>query len=571
MPIDVDELDEAGLRRLMNERDEGEQLEFKRGRIDDKAIAEYAVGIGNEGGGWLLMGITDRRPRGIVGVARTTERDLQRLRDSLFDSTGIRVGVRVVSTSEGSVLAIRIPGRPKGQVFHTKSGKYLRRSGEGLRGMAFEEIDRIRGEEIGDRDWSADVVDEGWQGLIDPLELERLRRILRDQQKGEIAKLGDEALLRSLQLLVPSPRRLLATRAAILLVGREEAIRAHAPNHEVKLQRFDRDELNPALSEDLRAGLLAVVQRAAEIIQTVNTAEMFQAGLFRVEVPKFPERAYREAIVNAMCHRDYGRRGNVAIRIHGQRIEVGSPGGWYGGVSESNILVTESQRRNEALAQALQRMGLAERSALGVKRMFSDMLLVGKKAPEYRSTSTSVTVVLLDGSFDRAFAALARKLTESGTELAVFDLLLLSHLRVHREISANDAAVLCQTTLADARRLLDQLRNRRLVDRDGTGRARRYVLGPVAYEGLGLVGERPRDLGMDARTFEGLLIDELARSGGIGLTAREIREWSRYGRAQTTRLLGDLAQRGAIAFSGKRGRGARYWHPGHAPNRGRSQ
>jgi ATP-dependent DNA helicase RecG len=333
----------------------------------------------------------------------------------------------------------------------------------------------------------------------------------------------------------------------------------------VKLQRFDRDELRPEFTEDSRAPLLAIVQRASEVIELSNPVESFEAGLFRVDVPKFPALAYREALINALSHRDYATTGNVAMRVYRDRLEIGSPGGWFGGVNESNILVTESRRRNELLAGALQRIGLAERSSLGVKRMYAAMLEKGKPPPDYRSTAESVTVSLRNGSFDKAFASMATRCAEEGFELSVFDLLILSHLRSHREIALREAAAICQRSEADARRLLDALRNRRLVDRRGDGRSRKWVLGPLAYERLGMIGDRPRDLGISERTFEGLLIDELRRYGAAGLTARQIREWSQYGKAQTTRLLQALCTRGVVRSSGKRGLGARYWLPEHYP------
>ena len=81
-------MDEAQLRRLMGD-DEGEGLEFKSALLSRKEIAEYAVGIGNEGGGWLVMGISDRRPRPIVGIEEQSAADLQKVRDSVMDAAGI--------------------------------------------------------------------------------------------------------------------------------------------------------------------------------------------------------------------------------------------------------------------------------------------------------------------------------------------------------------------------------------------------------------------------------------------------------------------------------------------------
>ncbi|MCL4686156.1 putative DNA binding domain-containing protein [Myxococcota bacterium] len=562
-------LDEAALRRLMRD-DEGERLEFKQSLLSRKEIGEYAVGIGNEGGGWLVMGVTDKKPRQIAGIDEPTPSDLQQIRDSVLDATSIRIECHLIKAIEKVVLAVEVPARPRGQLFQTKAGKFLMRTGDGLRGMPIAEIERIRAEELNPADHSADVIGSDSSTVIDPVEFERLKRILRENGRDELARLPDNDLLRSLGLISRSGRKLQVHRAAAMLLGTADALSEWAPNHEVKLLRFDRDELTPEYSEDSRAPLLAVIQRAEEVIEVANSVESFQQGMFRIDVPKFPTLAYREAVSNALIHRDYERRGNVAVRVYRDRLEVGSPGGWYGGVNESNILVTESQRRNELIAAALQRIGLAERSALGVKRMFREMLQAGKPSPEYRSTATSVTVTLRNGSFDKAFAGLARECAERGEDLTVFDLILLSHLRKHRELTLKEASVASQQTEAEARRILDGIRNRGLAERRGQGRARRYVLGPVAYKHLELTGDRPRDLGISEKTFEGLLIDELGRKREEGLTPREIREWSRYGKAQTTRLLKALCDRGVIVSSGKRGLGARYWLPKYAPRSSRA-
>ncbi|NJL28079.1 MAG: MarR family transcriptional regulator [Thermoanaerobaculia bacterium] len=299
---------------------------------------------------------------------------------------------------------------------------------------------------------------------------------MTENGRSDLARLEDDELLRSLELLSRDGGAESATRAAILLLGRQEVIREHVPWHEVKLQRYGRDELTPIFNEDSRRPLLAILQRAAEVIEVVNTVESFQSGFYRVDIPTFPQRAYREAVANALIHRDYRQAGNVALRVYQDRLEIGSPGGWFGGIHEGNILVTESKRRNERLAEVLQRLGLAERSALGVRRMFEAQLLAGKAPPELRSTATSVTVILHDGSFDRAFAAFVRRCEEEAIFLTVFDLLMFTHLRRHREIRLEDAARLCQQDENAARRILDRLVVHGLLERCDEDGDRRWRL-----------------------------------------------------------------------------------------------
>ncbi len=470
----------ARLQRLMA-TEESESLEFKRSLLSRKQIGEYAVGIGNQGGGWLIMGVSDAPPRQIVGLAQLSISDLQRIRDGVLDATGIRVETHPLEMAEGWVLAIEIPGRPRGHIFSTRAGKYLTRTGEGLRGMTLAEMETIRGAEPRHHDLLAETVGASWHEVLDPVELKRLERVLIDNGRTALTRLETDELLRALELLRPDG--VTATRAAVLLVGTPEAIREHLPWHEAKLQRYGRDQLTPVFNEDLKSPLLALFQRAGEVIELVNTVESFLRGMVRVDVPKFPGVAYREAVANALIHRDYERPGNVAVRLFEDRLEVGNPGGWFGGVDESNLLATESQRRNELLASVMQRIGLAERSALGVRRMYEALLLEGKGPPEYRSTAASVTITLRNGAFDRPFAGLVRQLADEGLDLSVFELLILSRLRRHPHLTLADTAALCQQSEAGARRLLERLTGQQLLE-PAAQPALCWTLGPRMRRGL---------------------------------------------------------------------------------------
>ena len=134
---------EKELENLLNQ-DEGEAVECKPKLLQRHEIAEYAVGIGNAGGGYLIMGVSDRIPRKILPIPIPIQDDLARIRESVADSAQIHLTVEVVPTEKGAVIVATIPARPRGILFHTRDGKYLIRLGGGLRGMTIAEIDSIR-------------------------------------------------------------------------------------------------------------------------------------------------------------------------------------------------------------------------------------------------------------------------------------------------------------------------------------------------------------------------------------------------------------------------------------------
>jgi len=547
--------------------EEGEHVEFKRGALGAKELAEYAVGIGNSGGGLIVLGVTDEQPRAVYGLSDDAVAAVLRARRNVLDSADIRVEVEARQVGEKRIVVVQVPPRPRGRLFHTRDGKYLTREGEHLRGMTEAEIAAILRAEAGQLDILAETAPGSWEEHVSLVEVERLRALLRQHHREELGAMEPAALLRNLELLRDHKGAARITRAGVLLVGTAEAIRTLVPTHEVKLLRFGPDPLVPVLHEDLRVSIPQIVERAAGLLAPVNTVESFQSGLFRVDLPRFPELAWRESLANALAHRDYGAFGSIAIRVYEDRLEVGSPGGFFGGVTETNLLTTESRRRNELLAQTLQRVGLAERSAVGIKRMYRAMLLGGKPPPAYRSTEGSVTVDLSAKTVDRGFRALVEGPWGTDPSFSVPDLLVLSLLRRERTIRSEDAARVTQAGVASANELLQALAARQLVERRGIGRGRRWVLGAEAYRRLGIEHERPLDLGMEEQTFEGLLLDELRRRGKEGLQPADMRKWSQYGKAQTTRILARLQEDGRIVGTGKRGRGARYWLPSFAPER----
>jgi tetratricopeptide (TPR) repeat protein len=139
-------LDEEVIRHLVADG-ESENIEFKQRLLTYRELAEYTVGIGNAGGGLLLMGVTDKKPRKLVGITELAPDELKKIQLSIHHSTAIRVNVQSVKTQDGLyLLGIGIPPRPRGHVFCTQDGKYLSRVGESLVGLSYSEIARMLAE-----------------------------------------------------------------------------------------------------------------------------------------------------------------------------------------------------------------------------------------------------------------------------------------------------------------------------------------------------------------------------------------------------------------------------------------
>ena len=145
MPITVEQVDQ-----WRATASENENLEFKEAKtgFDFDKLCDYSVAIGNEGGGHLILGISDKPPRAVVGTKAFQNRTDVILRT--YERLGFRVDLDEIAHPDGRVVVAAIPGRPRGTVFSHK-GRYLMRAGESLVSMSEDRLRAIFDE--GRPDW----------------------------------------------------------------------------------------------------------------------------------------------------------------------------------------------------------------------------------------------------------------------------------------------------------------------------------------------------------------------------------------------------------------------------------
>lgn len=130
-------------------------------------------------------------------------------------------------------------------------------------------------------------------------------------------------------------------------------------------------------------------------IQVRNEEQELMIGSARIGVPRYDPRGMREAINNALIHRDYSRLGAIHIQLHDDEVVISNPGGFILGVTPGNVLVASPHPRNPLLADAFKRIGLVERSGRGVGIIYHGQLQNGRMPPSYdRSTASMVTIAL---------------------------------------------------------------------------------------------------------------------------------------------------------------------------------
>lgn len=527
--------------------DETQHVEFKPSLEPRTEIARYAVGIGNSGGGHLVIGVTNRPPRRIQPVAPLPMDEIQQILRSVYDSAQIHVQVENLPTPDGNVVVVTIPGRPRGHVFHTRRGDYLIRVGEDLRGLTLAEIDAIRAE--AGIEFTAAPVDGPWEPLIRPAGMEDLRGLMREVgAAADLIRLSDADLLRALGVLTNEGHLIMA---GLLLVGQSEEIQRRATYSQWQFFRM----LSDTDYDQAESGydcLTVALRRLRELINANNPVFTIKGDLVHPEFPRYPVLAMRELLVNALAHRDFSAPGSLVMKLYPNRIEISNPGGFPGDITPENILHHVSVPRNPALFSALARIRLANAANLGVPRVFRDLLQEGKEPPYYWTTGQTVSVAIKGQDARKPFLDLMRE----HDDLGVDDLLVIHYLTRHREITARQAAEFCRRPLEDARERLGALANRRglLEAAGGPGRGRYFRLSLSAYHILETDLAYHLDRRMVSEAARGRV---LAALGNGPLTNSQFREITGMDRTQVVRLLRKLEQEGLVRRDGAK-RGSRW-------------
>lgn len=222
---------------------------------------------------------------------------------------------------------------------------------------------------------------------FDPLELDRMRKnILSYDGEKSLLDLVDDELLKAIGFVRERDNQSTPTVLGLLMIGRVESIKRFIPTHSTSFQVLE--GTNVLINDDFTLPLLASIEKLNTYLEAWNPQREIEMGLFRMPAPDFDKRALREAIVNAYSHRDYSRMGRIRVSIADEGLTIANPGGFIEGVTVKNLLTAEPHGRNPALADALKRIGLAEKTGRGIDRIFEGSLIYGRTMPPITQVPT---------------------------------------------------------------------------------------------------------------------------------------------------------------------------------------
>jgi ATP-dependent DNA helicase RecG len=303
-------------------------------------------------------------------------------------------------------------------------------------------------------DWSGAPAQGVTLSDLDPLQIERARQVLRSKAPSSgLLELPDLEFLQGLEAV----RDGRVTHTGLLLFARREVLARCCPQAQFHYVLHD-SETTVARNDIERLPLLEAVERMEQVfVGPLNPEKEIELGLFKMRIPQYPIEGVREAVLNALTHRDYLNPGEILVRHSAQELVVTSPGGFVAGITPDNILRHEAVARNRTLANALVKLRLVESSGIGRRRIFRSALVFGKRRPQYQTDGFVVTLRLFNRETQDAVVQVVARLQAAGAEISLDHLLVLDALMAQPFIDAIEVAQVLQLPRDEGRLVLEAM------------------------------------------------------------------------------------------------------------------
>jgi ATP-dependent DNA helicase RecG len=367
-----------------------DRVAFVPAKVSTRPLAETLAALANANGGLALLGVSNK------GVVQQ-ESDVNGLRDAataaglLTDPPLVLPSAQVITVKDGPVVVVQVPaGLPH---IYSLQGMYLTRTAGQNRPLTTPELRRLLLER-GDAGYEAQLVPNATMADLDEQRILRyLDQVAFSATEDITQALMSRGCVAFAESVLGNTPVVMPTVAGILLFGR--APQQFVRSAEIICVRYAGTEMSDEfVRQDISGTLVEQIRQAEAFVYANMRREMKINGLAREDSTEYPSAVVREAIVNAVCHRDYSIRGEgIRLLMFSDRLEVYSPGRLPGHVTLSN-LKDERYSRNEAVVAVLSDMGYIERLGYGIDRMISTMSENGLSAPQFEETAAGFKVSL---------------------------------------------------------------------------------------------------------------------------------------------------------------------------------
>jgi ATP-dependent DNA helicase RecG len=405
---------QAKLQELINNW-ESETVEFKRGKssFSTEEIGKYFSALSNEANlkglsaGWLVFGV-DNETQSVVGTDfRPKEAHLQSIKHQMAQITNFSfANVTALNVDGKRVVMFEIPPAPQGTPVSC-NGHYYARQGESL--VALDDIkrDSIRAQIGGVQDWTAQPVKDATIDDLNPEALKFGKRKYIAKTKwvaeGNDIELSDEAFLKRVRLMSADNK---ITRAAIILLGKEESAALLSPNPVEITWRLMGE--NTAF-EHFSPPFLLNSTKLYERIRVIQIRLLPKNKMVKVEVPNYTMNSILEVLNNCIAHQDYSKNARIMVTEYPNCLVFKNAGNFYERHPLdyfTNDQVVAMRYRNNCLAHAMVSLDMIERVGFGIRQVFYSQVDRYLPLPTYEDGEESVVVYLFGAPIDTNYTEL---------------------------------------------------------------------------------------------------------------------------------------------------------------------
>jgi len=371
---------------------EGPGLEFKLQADHPAQLAKAMAALANSQGGVILIGVDDGGQ--VVGAddPDLVERKLRNAGGTNCQPP-LYPQVEHIEVEGRCVIAVQV-GEGLEKPYQANNLFYVRHGAES-RPASADKLLRLF-QERGKFAYDRTLV---WEARFDHLDRDKVERYLDERGPSVLDTNGRSpaALLGDLGLLQRQEGEWLPTVATVLLFARHP--QRFLPHSSLKVARFKGQDTNGWLLDqaELMGQVGALLERGVAFVRRnmkVAAAGLVN-GVYRREIPEYPDFAVREALTNAVAHRDYAIAGRkIEVRMFDDRLEVASPGGLVGGLRSNDLGTGRHYSRNPTLAGVMHEYGLIEEWGLGLRRIQRELAALGSRPARFEVTHDTFTLTL---------------------------------------------------------------------------------------------------------------------------------------------------------------------------------
>jgi ATP-dependent DNA helicase RecG len=489
--IDGGETDTVDFKEQLNDKD-----------IFDKSLKNYApnyselakdvVAFANKKGGFIVLGITDKEKTVNTDFVYNNN-EITHLIKQVQDLTRptITIVPHKINLNGTEIAILEIPFSE--QLHCTSQGVYVIRNFDGNRLIEPHEMIVVQAEKnliVYDRKtWkiplqSKQIDKQGntvpaWQN-IDKLRI--LYNLIKNRNSNSpYLKNSQTEFSETLGLVNEVDADILPTTTGILFIGNEKALK-ELPFAYISYIRYQTN--GTYTPHEFKGNVIDSINACFAQLKSEITVSEYQHGLFREYVEDYPEIVLRELIINAVAHRDYSRLQNIQIRKFTDYLEIESPGGFPAGITTENYL-RKSNPRNPAIMDILREIGYAEKAGSGFDKIFTALLLKGKRLPEVEETTSNVLVRIYAETVSETLLQLSKNFkVRFGIDMELDKAIILNEIAQAGSIRLADLEQKHFINKNRLRNLLAELAELEFVQKSGKTSDTKYIIHKSKLMGL---------------------------------------------------------------------------------------